>query len=92
MVALGVRREKRQYGFHIFRQTAGSIINAWSRDLKLVQGTPGHSRISTTSDIYVHLDESILGEGTEVLVREILGDSAIKVTHDLVTRTSEQVS
>jgi len=92
MDALGVRRNKRQYGFHIFRHTAGSIINARTRDLKLVQGTLGHSRISTISDIYVHLDESILEEGTEVLVSEILGDSGLQVTIDPVTQSSEMVS
>lgn len=92
MDAAGIHRKKGQYGFHIFRHTAGSIINAKTRDLKLVQETLGHSQIVTTANVYVHLDETAIGEGTEVLAREILGELDCQVTNVFVTQTSEMVS
>jgi hypothetical protein len=52
------------------------MLYAKSRDLKLVQGTPGHADISTTSDIYVHLDDKIIGEGMAILAREISGEKS----------------
>lgn len=76
MEAIGIQRTKRQHGFHIFRHSAGTLLYAQSRDLKLVQGTLGHADISTTSDIYVHRDNKIVGEGMEILAREILGNCA----------------
>ncbi|MEW6208719.1 MAG: tyrosine-type recombinase/integrase [Acidobacteriota bacterium] len=69
-----IERVRWQYGFHIFRHSAGSLLYARSRDLKLVQSTLGHTTISTTSDIYVHLDDKVIGEGTEILAEEILGN------------------
>jgi integrase len=62
-----IKRVKGQYGFHIFRRSAGTLLYAKSRDLKLVQGTLRHADISTTSDIYVHLDDKVLSEDTEIL-------------------------
>jgi integrase len=76
MDAAKIERAKGQYGFHIFRHSAGTLIYNKSRDLKLVQGTLGHADISTTSDIYVHLDNRIVAEGTEILAAEILGNCA----------------
>lgn len=87
MDAAEIKRVKGQYGFHIFRHTAGSLLYAKSRDLKLVQNTLGHSDISTTSDIYVHLDDKVMSEGTEILAGEILGKRDLSVTHE-----SEMVS
>lgn len=76
MKVAGIQRTKQQYDFHIFRHSAGTLFYAQSRDLKLVQGTLGPADISTTSDIYVHLDDKIVGEGMEILAREILGNCA----------------
>lgn len=56
MEKLGIKREKRTHGFHIFRHTAGSVLHDKTGNLKLVQETLGHARISTTADIYVHID------------------------------------
>jgi len=42
-----------------------------TRDLKLAQELLGHSRISTISDIYVHLDDTMAGEATEALAAAI---------------------
>jgi integrase len=69
----GVSREKWSHGFHVFRHTAGSIVHAQTGDLKLAQELLGHSRISTTSDIYIHMPENVAAKATEILAREITG-------------------
>lgn len=82
-----ITRERGKHGFHIFRHSAGTLLYEKSRDLKLVQGTLRHSDISTTSDIYVHLSDKVLREGSEILTEEIL------INCDLfVTQKSEMVS
>lgn len=91
MDAAGIKRGKRTHGFHVFRHTAGSLMYARSRDLKLVQGALGHSGIAVTSDVYVHLDGERVAEGTEMLAEEILGD--FLANGDLtVTEQSKMVS
>lgn len=82
-----IERTDRQFGFHIFRHSAGTLLYEKSRDLKLVQGTLRHADISTTSDIYVHLSDKVLNEGTIVLAEEILQDC-----DRIVTESSEMVS
>ncbi len=78
--ACGIRREASKHGFHILRHSAGTLLYAKSRDLKLVQGTLRHAEISTTSDLYVHLDDKILSEGTGILTEEILPNGDLTVT------------
>lgn len=80
MDTAGIKRVSGKHGFHIFRHTAGSLIYMKSRDLKLVQSTLGHANISITSDVYVHLDDRTLSEGTEILAKEILGNCDLTVT------------
>ncbi len=82
MDAAEIKRVTRKYGYHNFRHTAGSLIYARSRDLKLVQGTLGHPNINTTSDIYVHIDDKVKGEGTEILAGEILANCDLFVTQE----------
>lgn len=67
----GIKRGDRTHGFHIFRHTAGSIVHTATGNLKLIQGFLGHSRISTTSDIYVHVDDSATAEATGIIAREL---------------------
>jgi len=67
----GIKRQDRSHGFHIFRHSAGSILHNATRDAKLVQNTLGHSRVSTTLDIYVHVDPKAAEQGTELLAKEI---------------------
>ncbi len=76
----GINRVKGKYGHHIFRHSAGTLLYERSRDLKLVQGTLRHSDISTTSDVYVHLTDDVLSEGTTILADEILGNCDPSVT------------
>ena len=54
---VGIERKPRQHGFHLFRHTCGSIVYALTGDIRLAKDALAHSRISTTSDIYVHTDE-----------------------------------
>jgi integrase len=87
MDALGIEHGNREYGFHIFRHSAGSILHSATGNAKLVQNTLGHSRVSTTLDIYVHVDPKAAEQGTELLTKEIIGDCNL-----FVTQTSESIS
>jgi integrase/recombinase XerD len=87
MKDVGIKGEKYKYVYHIFRHSAGTLLYQKSRDLKLVQVTLRHSDISTTSDIYVHLGDEVLREGSEILATEILTNCDL-----FVTQKSEKVS
>ena len=65
-----IERKPRQHGFHLFRHTCGSIVYALTGDIRLAKDALAHSRISTTSDIYVHTDE-VPAEVAEMVGREI---------------------
>lgn len=65
-----IERRPRQHGFHLFRHTCGSIVYALTGDIRLAKDALAHSRISTTSDIYVHTDE-VPAEVAEMVGREI---------------------
>jgi integrase len=67
--------QPRKFGFHIFRHSAGTLVYNQSRDLKLVQGTLGHSNIQTTANIYIHQSEAVRAEAGEYLASEILAPS-----------------
>ncbi|HEY4931539.1 MAG TPA: tyrosine-type recombinase/integrase, partial [Terriglobales bacterium] len=45
-------RSSRTAGFHTFRHSAASLINARTGNLKLAQKLLGHSNLSTTADVY----------------------------------------
>jgi len=75
-----IKRVKSKYGPHILRHSAGTLLYEKSRDLKLVQGTLRPGDISTTSDIYVHLGDEVLKEGSEILAAEILATCDLFVT------------
>jgi integrase len=49
------RQMARAYGFHLFRHSAGSQMHEATGDLKQTQSFLGHSGISVTGDVYVHL-------------------------------------
>jgi integrase len=68
--AAQIERKPRQHGFHLFRHTCGSIVYALTGDIRLAKDALAHSRISTTSDIYVHTDE-VPAEVAEMVGREI---------------------
>ena len=55
--AAGIERRPREHGYHLFRHSCGSILYGVTGDLRLTKDALAHSRISTTSDIYIHTDE-----------------------------------
>ena len=70
----GIPRQKRESGCHAFRHLTASIIHEATGSLKLAQTQLGHSKISTTGDIYTHVQESELERTAEVLERALAGD------------------
>lgn len=76
MKKAGIERGKGSHGFHILRHSAGSIIHARTGDLKLTQKALGHARVSTTGDIYVHLEEGVLRVATELMAGVIFTNCA----------------
>jgi site-specific recombinase XerD len=62
----------RESGFHRFRHSAGSIIVSKTGNLKLAQTLLGHSSISTTADIYTHVQPAELAGAVGLLEREIM--------------------
>jgi integrase len=61
-------------GFHCFRHSAASLINAKTGNLKLTQRFLGHANISTTADIYTHISEAMEREAAVALEQSIFGD------------------
>jgi len=71
---LQIPRSARAAGFHTFRHSAASFINAQTGNLKLAQRFLGHSQLSTTADIYTHTSEKAERETAVVLEKAIFGD------------------
>jgi len=75
---VGIERGPNSHGFHLFRHSAASIVHEETRDMSLAQRLLGHSRLSTTADIYAHT-ESEAELATEILAREIMGTCGLTV-------------
>jgi integrase len=76
----GIPRQSRSSGFHTFRHSAASFVNAQTGNLKLAQKLLGHSNLSTTADIYTHTSvESDRGAATAI-EKEIFGDLCLVVS------------
>jgi len=71
---LQIPRSLRTCGFHTFRHSAASIVNAQTGNLKLAQRLLGHASWSTTADIYTHTQVSAEREATLALERAVLGN------------------
>jgi integrase len=50
----GITRSAREYGFHLFRHSSGSVMSDATGNLKTASNFLGHASISTTADIYLH--------------------------------------
>ncbi len=85
--AAGIEVVAYQSGFHSFRHTAGSLLYDLTRDVHTVKDFLGHSRISTTSDIYIHAGDEVQRESAELLgnlliARDVLSEnSATPLVH-----------
>lgn len=86
---LNIPRPKGTAGFHAFRHSAASLINAETGNLKITQKFLGHSNVSTTADIYTHTSESMEREAAVALERSIFG-SCSRFVRDLEPRTRIQ--
>lgn len=71
MDAVGIKRTARQYGWHIFRHSGGSILYEITKDLKLAQKHLRHTQ-SKTTDGYVHVSEVVAQDATNIVAAELL--------------------
>ncbi|MFZ0521028.1 MAG: site-specific integrase [Candidatus Acidiferrales bacterium] len=71
---LRISRPSRTSGFHAFRHSVGSLINAETGNLKLAQKLLGHSNINMTADVYTHTSQESEREAARVVERAIYGD------------------
>jgi integrase len=71
---LQISRSARSAGFHTFRHSAGSFINAETGNLKLAQKLLGHSNLSTTADIYTHTSAEAERDAAMAVERAIYGN------------------
>jgi integrase len=66
-------------GFHAFRHTAGSVVEAQTGRLKLAQRLLRHSNLSTTADVYTHTTKQAEREAAVALERAYFGDLVPKL-------------
>jgi len=71
---LGIARNSRSAGFHTFRHSAATIVNQKTGNLKLVQKLLGHSKLSTTADVYTHTSADADRSAALALEEAIFGD------------------
>ena len=71
---LGISRPSGASGFHAFRHSVGSLINAQTGNLKLAQNLLGHSTINMTADVYTHVSRESEREAALAVERAIYGD------------------
>jgi integrase len=71
---VGIPRDSRVSGFHTFRHSAASLINAQTGNLKLAQKLLGHAQIDMTAAVYTHVSAEAEREGACALERAIYGD------------------
>jgi integrase len=76
---LGIPRSSRTSGFHTFRHSAASFINAETGNLKLAQKLLGHSTIEMTAAVYTHGSVEAEREGALAVERAIYGDLFLKL-------------
>jgi integrase len=71
---LGIPRSSGASGFHTFRHSAASFINAQTGNLKLAQKLLGHSTIDMTAEVYTHTSAEAEREAAVAVERAIYGD------------------
>jgi integrase len=76
---LGIPRSSGASGFHTFRHSAASFINAQTGNLKLAQKLLGHSTIDMTAEVYTHTSIEAEREAALAVERAIYGDLFVVV-------------
>jgi integrase len=71
---LGIPRTSGASGFHTFRHSAASFINAQTGNLKLAQKLLGHATIDMTAEVYTHTSTEAEREAALAVERAIYGD------------------
>jgi|SRR6267143_6792285 len=61
-------------GFHAFRHSVASFINAQTGNLKLAQNLLGHSTINMTANVHTHVSRESEREAAQAVERAIYGD------------------
>ena len=77
----GIPFKPRASGCHAFRHLAGSIIHKETGSLKLAQKQLGHSDISTTGNIYTHVEDGEIDQTASILGK-VLGESVVDLWYE----------
>ena len=64
--------------FHDLRHTCASLLVSLNVNMKVIQRYLGHSNMSTTADIYSHLDANATGEAGMKLGKRLADDEEVK--------------
>ena len=70
----------RKIRFHDLRHTCASLLVALNENMKVIQRYLGHSNMSTTADIYSHLDANATGEAGMKLGKFLADDDEGEVS------------
>ena len=81
----GIKREPRKHGFHLFRHSAASILHEVTGSVKLAQRQLRHARSSTTSDIYIHVDDEEARRAAQALAEAVAPDFAQELAQEKST-------
>ena len=72
-----LRKNKlRDIRFHDLRHTCASLLVSLDVNMKVIQRYLGHSNMSTTADIYSHLDANATGEAGMKLGKLLADDES----------------
>lgn len=89
---LGIPRLSGASGFHTFRHSVASFINAQTSNLKLAQKLLGHSNISMTADVYTHTSAEAEREAALSVERAIYGNLCPVVPDSAIGHMSAAVN
>ena len=71
------RNGLRKIRFHDLRHTCASLLVSLDVNMKVIQRYLGHSNMSTTADIYSHLDANATGEAGMKLGKLLADDEEV---------------
>jgi integrase len=89
---LHIPRPARNSGFHRFRHSVGSFVNAETGNLKLAQKLLGHSRYETTANIYTHSTSDQDREAAVAVEQAIFGESVRNVRENTNNKDPEVIN